>query len=641
MIKITFPDGNVKEFEQGVSAEAIAQSISPGLRKRCVAAKIDGQMYDFTRPIEIDAKIELITNDRPEAWDIINHSASHLMAAAIKRLYPDAKFGVGPSIEDGFYYDVDTEEKISEADLPKIEKMMSKISSEALPVMRQEVSREEAKAMFSGDEYKQELIEAIPAEDSITVYSMGDFSDLCGGIHVANTKDIKFFKLIKLAGAYWRGDSNNKMLNRIYGAAAFSKEQLAGHIQILEERKERDHKKLGKELELFTFDPLAGQGLPIWLPNGQKVRQQIERYIIELEEDYNYEHISTPAMGAVDLYRTSGHWDHYQEDMFVPMEMESEELVLRPMSCPHHMIVYKSKLRSYRDLPVRYAEQVLQHRFEASGALTGLERVRAMTLTDAHIFVRPDQIQSEFARCLDIIHQVIEDFGAEINYYRLSLRDLNNKEKYFNDDKMWESAEATLRRTLQENNINFIEAEGEAAFYGPKLDIQIKTALGHDITLSTIQLDFLLPERFDLNYVDENGEKVRPVVIHRGLIGTYERFMSMLIETYKGAFPTWLAPIQVTVIPVNNNFHLAYAEEVAAMLKKYRIRFKLDDRSEKMGYKIRESQTKKIPFSIVLGDKETENKEVTFRRYGEQKSETLPLQRFIHLILDEVATRKK
>ena len=640
MINITFPDGNVKQFEAGVSAEAIAQSISPGLRKRCVAAKVNGVLVDLTRPIEADAKIELITNDRPEAYEVLNHSAAHLMAQAISRLYPGVKLGVGPAIEDGFYYDVDTEEKITEADLTKIEKAMNKLVGEALPITRRVISKAEAKEMFATDEYKLELIDAIADDAEITAYSQGEFVDLCSGPHVVNTNQIKFFKLLNVAGAYWRGDSDNKMLTRIYGCANFTKEALAEHLQVLQERKERDHKKLGRELELFTFNPLVGQGLPIWLPNGMKVRQQIERYITDLEESYGYQHVATPVMGSVDLYRTSGHWSHYQEDMFVPMEMDNEELVLRPMSCPHHMTIYKHKLRSYRDLPIRLAEQVIQHRFEASGSLTGLERVRAMTLTDSHIFVRPDQIKQEFSQCLKIIHEVIETFGAKIHYNRLSLRDPNNKDKYFDDDNMWEMAENMLRETLKENNVEYIEAEGEAAFYGPKLDIQIKTALGHDITLSTIQLDFLLPERFDLTYVAEGGEKERPVVIHRGLIGTYERFMAFLIESYKGAFPLWLAPTQVTVIPVNNQYHLEYAKEIAAELRKYRIRFEMDDREEKMGYKIRESQTRKIPMSIVLGDKERDEQTVTFRRFGEQKTENLPMKEFVHLLVDEIASRK-
>lgn len=641
MIEITFLDGNVKEFEQGITPEAIAQSISPGLRKKSVAAKVNGKLHDLTRSLEVASKLELITNDRPESWSIINHSGAHLMAAAIQRLYPGAKFGVGPAIEDGFYYDMDTEEKITEADLPKIEKMMKKIVGEALPVIREEVSREEAKARFANDEYKLELIDAIPEGDIITIYSEGEFSDLCSGVHVSNTKEIKHFKLLSVAGAYWRGDSDNKMLTRIYGVASFSKEQLEEHLQMLQERKERDHKKLGKELELFTFSPLVGQGLPIWLPNGTKIRQQIERYIVELEEDYDFQHIITPIMGSVDLYKTSGHWAHYREDMYVPMEMENEQLVLRPMSCPHHMIVYKTQLRSYRDLPIRYAESVIQHRNEASGALTGLERVRAMNLTDAHIFVRPDQIQAEFSRCLEMVHRVIKDFDVEVDYYSLSLRDPNDKEKYFDDDEMWNKAEDMLRDALRQDGVDFIEVEGEAAFYGPKLDIQIKTALGHELTLCTLQLDFLLPERFDLTYVDENGEKVRPVVIHRGLASTYERLIAYLIERYKGAFPLWLAPTQVTVIPVNNAYHLDYAKEVAKELRKYRIRFDMDDRSEKMGYKIRESQTKKVPISIVLGDKEKENNEVTFRRYGQQNSETLPLADFIQLVHGEIVNRTK
>ena len=640
MIKITFPDGNIKEFAKGIAAEAIAQSISPGLRKRCVAAKVNGKLIDLTRPIEGDAKIELITNERPEAWEIINHSGAHLLAAAIRRLYPDAKFGVGPATSDGFYYDIDTEAKITESDLETIEKMMKKIASEALPITRQEMTREAAKTLFANDEYKLELIEAIETEDILTVYTEGEFADLCEGPHVPNTKGIKFLKLLSLAGAYWRGDSNNKMLTRIYGVATFTKDALEDHLRILEERKERDHKKIGRELELFTFHPLVGQGLPIWLPNGTKLRQQLERYIIDIAEDYGFSHVNTPVLGSTDLYKTSGHWDHYQEDMFAPIEMENEQLVLRPMSCPHHMMIYKSKLHSYRDLPIRYAEQIIQHRYEASGALSGLERVRAMTLTDSHLFARLDQIKDEFSNCLALVHQVIKDFDIEVNYYRLSLRDPLNKEKYFDDDQMWEKAESMFREALTENKIDFIAAEGEAAFYGPKLDVQIKTALGHDVTLSTLQLDFLLPERFDLTYVDETGQKARPVVMHCGIASTYERLVAYLIERYKGAFPLWLAPIQVTVIPVNNQYHLEYAKEVVQELRKYRIRLSLDDRGEKMGYKIRESQTKKVPISIVLGDQEACDKLVTFRRFGSQATKTLPLQEFIHLLLDEIATYK-
>ena len=595
MIKITLKDGSVREVAKGSSILDVAKSISEGLARNAQCGKVNGEVKDLRTILNEDCALEICTFDSQEGKDAVRHSVSHVLAAAVKRLFPEAKIAIGPSIENGFYYDFDTEKAFTADDLVKIEDEMRKIIKENPAIERFELPRNEALELMKDEPYKVELINDLAEDEIISFYKIGDFTDLCSGVHVPNTKDVKFFKLLSVAGAYWRGDSDNKMLTRIYGAAALSKDALADHLRILEERKERDHKKLGRELELFTFSPLVGQGLPIWLPNGMKVRQQIERYITELEEDYGYQHVATPVMGSVDLYRTSGHWAHYQEDMFVPMEMDNEELVLRPMSCPHHMMVYKTKLRSYRDLPIRYAEQVIQHRFEASGALTGLERVRAMTLTDSHLFVRPDQIKEEFSRCLELIHRVIKDFGVEINYYRLSLRDPENKEKYFDDDQMWENAESMLRETLIENNIPFIEAEGEAAFYGPKLDIQIKTALGHDITMSTIQLDFLLPERFDLTYVSETGEKVRPVVMHRGLIGTYERFMAYLIETYKGAFPLWLAPTQVTVIPVNNQYHLEYAKEVAKELRKYRVRLEIDEREEKMGYKIRESQTKKIP----------------------------------------------
>jgi len=640
MVKITFPDNSVREYEATTTASQIATSISPSLRKKCVVAKIDGELVDLDRSIEKDAVLELITADSEESIFVLNHSCAHLMAAAIKRLYPDAKFGVGPAIEDGFYYDFDTETKVTEADLEKIEKEMKKIVSAAHAFVRKIMSRDEAKSLLSEDEYKVELIDAIEDGEDLSVYEQGDFTDLCTGPHVSNTKDIKHFKLLSVAGAYWRGNSSNKMLTRVYGVAAHTKEALANHLQILAERKGRDHKKLGRELELFTFNPLSGQGFPIWLPNGATIRKQISRYITELEEDYGYEHVFTSVIGSVDLYKTSGHWSHYKDDMFVPMEMENEELVLRPMSCPHHMMVYQSKLRSYRDLPIRLAEEVVQHRFEASGALSGLERVRAMTLTDAHLFVRPDQIKSEFAKCLKMVHQVVEDFGIEVSYYSLSLRDPEDKEKYFDDDDMWNQAESMLEEVLIENKIDYKTMPGEAAFYGPKLDIQIKTALGHDLTLSTIQLDFLLPERFDLTYIGDSGDKERPVVIHRGLASTYERLIAYLIERYKGAFPLWLAPVQVTAIPVNNEYHLEYAREVTAQLRKHRIRFNLDDRAEKMGYKIRESQTKKVPMQIVLGDAERDSQTVTLRRYGSEETKTLLLDEFIQLVLGEIMSKK-
>ena len=641
MIKITFPDNSVREYEQRTTASTIAASISPSLRKKCVAAKLNGEIYDLMRPIVADASLELLTNDKAEAMLVLNHSCAHLMAQAIKRLYPDAQFGVGPAIDEGFYYDFDTKEKVTDENLVQIEKVMTQIVSEALDITRKEITREAAQTLFSDDAYKLALIDAIEEGELITIYEQGEFVDLCIGGHVTNTKEIKCFKLLTVAGAYWRGDSNNKMLTRIYGYAAFSKADLEAHLEVLQERKERDHKKLGKELEIYTLNPLSGQGFPILLPNGATIRKQISKYVTELEEDYGYEHVFTPVIGSVDLYKTSGHWAHYQSDMFVPMTMDHEELVLRPMSCPHHMMVYGSKMRSYRDLPIRYAEEVIQHRFEASGALTGLERVRAMTLTDAHLFVRSDQIKSEFARCLEMVHQVVEDFGIEIAYYSLSLRDPEDKEKYFDDDDMWHNAESMLAEVLDESHVDYVRMVGEAAFYGPKLDIQIKTALGHDLTLSTIQLDFLLPERFDLTYVAESGEKERPVVIHRGLASTYERLLAYLIELYKGAFPIWLAPTQVTIIPVNHHLHSAYADVIVARLKKHRIRVRVDHREEKLGYKIRESQRAKVPMLIVIGDREVQDQTVTVRRYGQEETQTLTLEDFVSTVLSEIANKSR
>ena len=641
MIKITFPDNSIKEFESGTTPSTIATSISPSLRKKTVAAKVNGVLTDLNRRLEHDANLELITQDNPEAVSILNHSAAHLLASAIKRLYPDARFGVGPSIEDGFYYDFDTSEKVTDADLPKIEKMMKKLTSSGNEFKFKDVAKSEALELFKEDEYKIELIEGIDESEIITVYEQDNFLDLCSGPHVSKSNQIKHFKLLSVAGAYWRGDSNNKMLTRIYGFAAFSNEDLENHLKLLAERKERDHKKLGKELELFTLDPLTGQGFPILLPNGATVRKQIQKYVVELEEDYGFQHVYTPVIGSVDLYKTSGHWELYKDDNFPTIDLDNEQLFLRPMSCPHHMLVYGSKMRSYRDLPIRYAEEVIQHRYEASGALTGLERVRAMTLTDAHLFVRPDQVKEEFALCLKMVNQFVEDFGIEISYYSLSLRDPLDKSKYHDDDNMWNMAEAMLAEVLTENNIDYIPMTGEAAFYGPKLDIQIKTALGHDLTLSTIQLDFLLPHRFGLTYIDDQGEKVTPVVIHRGLASTYERLLAYLIELYKGAFPLWLAPVQVTVIPVNNTYHLQYAEEVRDLLKKHRIRINLDDRSEKLGYKIRESQTKKIPIQIVLGDKEVESRTITIRRYGSEETETVTIEDFLITLLKEISSKKR
>lgn len=638
MITITFPDGNKKEFEKGITGEEIAQSISPGLRRQALAIKLDDEFIDLRRPLENGGKLEIITYRDQDGIDIMRHSTAHTMAQAIKRLYKDVKFGVGPVIEEGFYYDIDMEESLTPEDLPKIEKEMQRIIDENLEIVRTEVSREEAKEIFAeiGDNLKLELIDDIPEGETISIYKQGEFFDLCRGVHVPQTSKIKAFKLLSISGAYWRGDSKNKQLQRIYGTAFEKESQLKEHLRILEERKERDHRRLGKELELFTVSQKVGQGLPIWLPNGATIRRIVERYIVDLEEKLGYNHVYTPVLGSAELYKTSGHYDHYQDDMFPSMKMENEELFLRPMNCPHHMMVYKNQLYSYRNLPVRIAELGMMHRYEMSGALAGLQRVRGMTLNDAHIFCRPDQLKDEFVRVVELIKQVYKDFAIEDYYFRLSYRDPEDTEKYIDNDEMWETAQGVLKETMDELELPYVEAIGEAAFYGPKLDVQVKTALGHDETLSTVQLDYQVAERFDLSYIGEDGKHHRPVVIHRGVVSTMERFVAYLIEEYKGAFPTWLAPVQVQVIPVSPTVHLDYANDVADKLQREGIRVEVDVRDEKIGYKIREAQTKKIPFALVIGDKEMEAGSVNVRRYGEKKTESLPFEEFLQVINKEI-----
>lgn len=641
VIKMTFPDGAVKEYPKGSSTEDIAASISPGLKKQALAGKVNGELLDLRTPIEQDGSLEIITQDAPEALEIMRHSTAHLMAQAIKRLYKDTKvqLGVGPVIENGFYYDIDMEESITPEDLGKIEKEMKKIVNSNIEIERKEVSREEAIQLFKevGDELKLELIDAIPAGEKVTIYQQGEFFDLCRGVHVPSTGKIKEFKLLSVAGAYWRGDSDNQMLQRIYGTAFFTKADLDEHLRLLEEAKERDHRKLGKELNLFTNSQKVGQGLPLWLPKGATIRRIIERYIVDKEVSLGYQHVYTPVLGSVELYKTSGHWEHYQDDMFPAMEMDNEDLVLRPMNCPHHMMVYKQGIHSYRELPIRIAELGTMHRYEMSGALSGLQRVRGMTLNDAHIFVRPDQIKEEFIRVVRLVEAVYKDFGFENYSFRLSYRDPEDTEKYFDDDAMWEKAQSMLKDAMDELDLDYYEAEGEAAFYGPKLDVQVKTALGKEETLSTVQLDFLLPERFDLTYVGEDGKQHRPVVIHRGVVSTMERFVAFLIEEYKGAFPTWLAPVQVQVIPVSPTVHLEYAKEVQEQLQLAGIRVELDSRDEKIGYKIREAQMQKIPYMLVVGDKEVEDKAVNVRKYGEQNSETVDFQAFLQNVKAEAS----
>ena len=577
-----------------------------------------------------------------EKLNVLNHSCAHLLAQAVKHLYPNAKFWVGPVIEEGFYYDIDLGDKtLNDEDLPKIEKEMKKCAKSDKRIYREEISKKEALERFKDDPYKIDLINRMDEDNTvISCYTQGDFTDLCRGPHVETTKKMKYFKLIKHSGAYFKGDSKNKMLQRIYGVCFETEEDLNNYLNELEERKQRDHRKIGKEQEIFMNHELVGAGMPIWLPNGAVIRKELENYIYEKERNLGYEHVYSPFVGTVYLYKTSGHWDHYKENMFPMMKVDDEEFVLRPMNCPHHMLVFKNKLHSYRDLPVRIGEFATDFRYEASGAVKGLERVRCMCQNDAHLFVTPEQIKEEFKKVVSLILDVYHDFGIKDYKFRLSLRDPEDKKKYFDDDKMWNEAEAKLREVLNELNVDYFEAVGEAAFYGPKLDVEVKPAVGPEVTLSTCQLDFLLPRRFDLSYIDNKGEKKTPVVLHRAIFGTFDRFTAFLIEETKGAFPTWLAPVQVNIIPVNNNYHLTYANEIYKMLKDASVRVELDDRDEKLSYKMRESQTKKIPITLILGDKERDESLVSYRRHGSLKTYSVTKDTFKELLLNEIKSKQ-
>jgi len=573
-----------------------------------------------------------------EKLSIMNHSCAHLLAQAVKHLYPNARFWVGPVIEEGFYYDIDLgDEVIKEEDLEKLEKEMKKISKDGKRIIREEISKEEALERFKDDPYKLDLISRMDEEDTvISCYTQGDFTDLCRGPHVDTVKELKYFKLLKFSGAYWKGDSKNKMLQRIYGICFDTEEDLNNHLHELEEAAARDHRKIGKDLDIFMSHDLVGKGMPLWLPNGAVIRKQLENYIYEKERKMGYDHVYTPCVGTVDLYKTSGHWDHYKENMFPSMKVDEEEFVLRPMNCPHHMLVYANHLHSYRDLPIRIGEFATDFRYEASGAVKGLERVRCMCQNDAHLFVRPDQIGEEFKKVVSLILDVYKDFGLKNYKFRLSLRDPLDKEKYFDDDNMWNEAEAKLREVLNELGCEYYEAIGEAAFYGPKLDVEVKPAVGPEVTLSTCQLDFLLPRRFELSYIDSNGEKQVPVVLHRAIFGTFDRFTAFIIEETKGAFPLWLAPTQLTVIPVNPEIHGDYSNKLKEKLANLGIRVELDDRNEKLGYRMREAQMKKIPYSIIIGDKEMEEGLISYRKFGEQGTTTVTEEEFINFVTDKI-----
>ena len=578
-----------------------------------------------------------------EELHVLNHSCAHLLAQAVKHLYPNAKFWVGPVIDDGFYYDIDLGDvTLTNDDLPKIEKEMKKISKDGKRIVREEITKKEALEKFKDDPYKIDLITRMDEDNTvISMYTQGDFTDLCRGPHVATVKELKHFKLLKVSGAYWKGDAKNKMLQRIYGVCFTNEEDLNNALAEIEEAKQRDHRKIGKDMEIFMTDELVGAGMPLWLPNGAIIRKQLENYIYDKEQKLGYNHVYTPCVGTVNLYKTSGHWDHYKENMFPMMKVDDEEFVLRPMNCPHHMLVYKNKLHSYRDLPIRIGEFATDFRYEASGAVKGLERVRCMCQNDAHLFVTPEQIGDEFKKVVSLILDVYKDFGIKDYKFRLSLRDKEDKEKYFDDDEMWDMAENKLREVLNELGVEYFEAKGEAAFYGPKLDVEVKPAVGPEVTLSTCQLDFLLPRRFDLSYIDNKGEKQIPVVLHRAIFGTFDRFTAFIIEETKGAFPLWLAPLQINIIPVNTDLHLEYADRICKLLKDNNIRVEVDDRNEKIGYKMRESQTKKVPLTLVLGDNEKNNNQISYREYGKQETITCSIDEFISKVNDCIKNKEQ
>ena len=639
MIKLTLKDGSVKEVEEELSYIEVAKSLSSSLAKQCVVAKVDGKLVDLADKVDHDANLEFVVKGDKEAFEVLNHSAAHLLANAVFDLYPGAQFGVGPEIEEGFYYDIAFPEPIQPADLAKIEKRMQQLSKANIKITHEMMSKKEAHELFKNDKYKTELIDAIEG-DEVGIYRQGNYTEVCRGPHVISTGVIQHFKLLSLAGAYWRGDSNNEQLTRIYGTCWFTKEDLDKQLALIEDRKERDHRKIGKDMGIFMFDELVGRGLPMYLPNGFIVRRALSDYIMDKEYALGYKHVMTPSLGNVQLYKTSGHWAHYKDDMFPAMELDDEAYVLRPMNCPHHMVMFKSKLHSYRDLPVRIAEIANDFRFEASGALTGLERARAFTQNDSHIFCRPDQIGQEFKGVLQLILDVYKDFGFKDYSFRLSLRDVNNKEKYFGNDDLWEKSENELRSVLKELNADFYEAPGEAAFYGPKLDVQVKSAIGHDVTLSTIQLDYQLPERFDLTYVDEQGGKTRPVVIHRAILGSLDRFIAFLLEETKGVLPLWLAPVQTKIIPVNLQYHQEFCDKLVNKFIRAGIRFETDYRDEKLGKKIREAQIAKVPYQLVIGDNEVENGTLTYREYGKQEQTTVSVEEFIKMIQDKVSNHQ-
>ena len=643
MIKITLKDGFIKEVESGISVIELAGQISEGLARVATAGKINGEVVDLRTTIENDANVEILTFENDiEGKKAYWHTTSHIMAQAVKRLYGDSvKLAIGPSIDEGFYYDFDSDDKkISQVDFEAIEAEMKKIIKENFEISKFELPRNEAIELAEKlkEPYKVELINDLPEDEVISFYKQGEFTDLCAGPHLMSTGKVKIVKLLKVAGAYWRGSEKNKMLQRVYAISFPKQSMLDEYLQKLEEAKERDHRKLGKELGIFMTSDLVGKGFPMWLPNGFLLRRALSDYIMDKELKLGYKHVLTPSLGSVDLYKTSGHWDHYKDDMFPVMEMDNEAYVLRPMNCPHHMMIYKNFLHSYHDLPLRMAEVAHDFRFEDSGTLVGLERARCFTQNDSHIFCRPDQIKDEFKAVIELILDTYKDFGFKNYKFRLSLRDPENKEKYFDNDELWNKSENELREVLIELGVDFYEAKGEAAFYGPKLDVQVISALGHDVTLSTCQLDYQLPEKFELEYVDENGDKVRPVVVHRAILGSLDRFVAFLLEETKGNLPVWLAPVQVKVLPISDKF-IDEAKKVYEACFNADLKVELDDRAEKIGYKIREAQTQKIPYMLIVGAKEVETNTVSIRKISEGEIGSLSIEDTVAKIKQEIENK--
>ena len=645
MVKITLKDGSIIEVEKGASILDVAKKISEGLARSATCGEIDGRVKDLRFCINEDCNLVIHTfkEEDLEGKKAYWHTASHIMAQAVQRLFPSVKFAIGPAIDEGFYYDFDVEKPFTDEDKEKIESEMKKIIKENFSIEKFSLPKEEALKLMSEQPYKQELINDLPDGEEISFYKQGDFTDLCAGPHLESTGKVKIVKILSSSGAYWRGSEKNKMLQRIYAIAFPKASELEEYLQKLEDAKQRDHRKIGKDLKLFMTHKLVGSGLPMYLPDGATIRRILERYIQDKELQLGYSHVYTPSIATTDLYKTSGHWDHYKDDMFPIMKMDNEELVLRPMNCPHHMLIYKSELRSYRDLPIKIGELAHDFRYENSGAVCGLERVRQMCQNDAHLFVRPDQIKEEVGKVINLIFEVyMKDFGFERDRFafRLSLRDKSNKEKYIDNDEMWETAEAQLREILKELNIDFYEAEGEAAFYGPKIDIQIKTALDHDVTIPTCQLDFALPERFELTYIGEDGNEHRPVVIHRAILGSSDRFISFLLEETKGVLPLWVSPKQVRILPITDKQH-EYSYKLRDKLLKEGIRVEVDDRNEKTGYKIREAELSKIPYMLVIGQKEVEAGNVSVRSYKDGDLGAMIIEKFKAKILKEIKEKLK